>query len=100
MQSCKNSLVRADSFYRAANNLYDKQEYSQALELYREAAELGKPEALNDIGLMYQKGQGVHKDYMIAMLWFKKGAKAGNSAAMSNIGWLYDKGYGVKEDDQ
>ena len=57
--------------------MYDKgqgvvQDYAQAAEWYRKAAEQGTARAQNNIGNMYDKGQGVAQDDAQAAEWFLK----------------------------
>ena len=87
------------ALYNKAKDFYEKKKYPQAFQLYKKAAEAGHPEAMNEIGWMYEKGEAVATDYTKALQWYTKAAEAGNAAAMSNIGWIYDKGEGVKEDN-
>jgi TonB family protein len=75
-----------------------KNDYATAFSLFHEAAELGDPEAVNQVGWMYQNGLGVTRDYAEAMTWFRKAAQAGNGDGMNNIGWLYQAGWGVTQD--
>ena len=44
------------------------------------------------IGLMYRNGEGVDKDYELAIKWLEKAAELGNnSAAMYALGLIYDE---------
>ena len=65
---------------------------------YEKAANLGEPLAMNNIGHLYQMGQGVPRDYAQAMKWYRQAANAGLPQAMTNIGYLYSKGLGVAKD--
>ena len=40
-----------------------KQDYSKALEYFQKAADLGCSGAFNNIGNLYENGQGVKQDY-------------------------------------
>jgi len=53
---------------------------------------------MNNLGLMYQNGQGTKRDYAAALRWFKAGADAGDSGAMNNLGIMYELGQGVPRD--
>ncbi len=70
----------------------------KAFDLFTKAAELGLPAAMNNIGLMFEKGNGVEQDYARAMEWYKKAAELGYPVAMYNIGWMFEKGNGVEQD--
>ena len=52
----------------------------------------------NDLGLLYQNGQGVPKDLVKAAELYQKAADQGNAAARNNLGLLYQNGQGVPKD--
>jgi hypothetical protein len=58
-------------------------------------ADLGYPAATNAIGVLYQQGKAVERDYTQAMDYYKRAAERGNVPAMYNIGVLYEGGLGV-----
>ncbi len=41
------------------------------------AADIGQPDALYDLGLLYSTGQGVRRDYVAAHKWFNLAAMRG-----------------------
>ena len=43
---------------------------------------------MNNIGVLYDNGNGVAKDYVQAMSWYKKADAAGNPGAAEHIGDL------------
>ena len=49
----------------------DKQDYARAFELYRELAELGHPEAQENLAVMYVNGEGVQRDNVLGYAWAK-----------------------------
>lgn len=81
--------------------LRDKGEYEAALEDYTKVLEgteqIFIADAMNNIGYMYQYGEGVEPDYALAMEWYEKAADLGNAGAMNNIGCMYIRGYGVEQ---
>ncbi len=44
----------------------------KAFDLFTKAAELGLPAAMNNIGLMFEKGNGVEQDFDKAVEWYEK----------------------------
>ena len=50
------------------------------------------------IGLYYQHGSGVEKDYAEARKWYEKSVRQGNRAAKTNLGILYLEGKGGPKD--
>ena len=73
-------------------------DYTKAMKYCRIAAERGNADAMNDIGVMYEKGQGVTKDYAEALKWFRKAAEQGHANGQNNLGFMYEMGYGVTKD--
>lgn len=76
----------------------DKRDFKSAEEWYKKAALQNHPEALVNLGRLYEHGNGVLQDYATAKSYYDKAAKMGNSQAAHNIGLLYEKGFGVKAD--
>ena len=72
----------------------------EALEVWRPLAEQGNPAAQFNLGLMYEKGEGVTKDYQESARWYHKAAVQGYADAQLNLGTMYDEGRGVPEDNQ
>ena len=64
----------------------------------RAAAEKGNPEAEYQLGLLYEKGCGVEKDYAKAVHWFQKAADKNHPMALYWLGWMYSSGLGVEKD--
>lgn len=61
------------------------QNYAEAAEWYRKAAEQGNANAQYSLGHMYLFGQGVRQDSREAANWFQKAAERGNSAARKRL---------------
>jgi hypothetical protein len=50
------------------------QDLVQAAHWYREAANLGDPFAQASLGIFYNMGKGVPRDYVISYMWFERSA--------------------------
>ena len=61
-----------------------KGDYAPALKLYRPLAERGNAHAQNNLGFMYDTGQGVPQDFVQAHMWFNLAAANGNANAAKN----------------
>jgi uncharacterized protein len=66
----------------------------------RKSAEQGNATAQNRLGLLYNRGQGVPQDRLLAKQWFEKSAEQGDAGAEVNLGTLYLLGQGALESDQ
>ena len=59
--------------------------YAEAMKWYLKAANQGSLAAQYNIGIMYDKGQGVKQDYSEANKWYQKAAEQGYTPAQSNL---------------
>jgi hypothetical protein len=64
----------------------------------RKAADQGHALAQHNLGVMYDKGQGVPQDYAEAVRWYRKAADQRFAGAQSNLGDMYFHGQGVPQD--
>ena len=84
MKAC--ALNQADVFYRISN-LYKtgykeiQQNDAKSMDYLRQAAELGLPDAMFDLGVRYEKGDGVVSNIQTALKWINKAADAGSDKA-------------------
>ena len=73
-------------------------DFATALREWTPLAEQGIAFAQFNLGVMYEKGQGVSQDYKTAVKWYRLSTKQGNAAAQSNLGTMYGTGNGVRKD--
>ena len=93
------STVAADPF-EAGLRAMERKHYATAMRAWRGLAKEGVPQALNNIGHLYEQGYGVSQDYSEAMNWYKQAASKGLAEAEHNVGMLYNQGFGVAKNDQ
>ena len=62
------------------------QDYRQAAEWYRKAAEQDHSMAQFNLGVMYAMGQGVPRDVAQSAVWFGKAARLGDAGAQYQLG--------------
>jgi len=74
---------------------YKNKDYPAAFKIIRELAEQGDADAQNNLGNMYDQGDGVTRDYKEAAKWFRMAAEQGNALAQYHLGILYANGEGV-----
>jgi TPR repeat protein len=65
--------------------------------LYKKAAAAGNPQAMYNLGWLYEKGWGVTQDDAQAREWYQKAADAGNAAAKAALWLLPTKRSGGQE---
>ena len=85
--------VEVDNLMKQAAN-----DSSIVLKKIQDAANSGDTAAELALGFLYDKGQGVPKDYAQAASWWRKAADQGNAGAQYNLGLLYANGQGVPKD--
>lgn len=72
-----------------ANSEGAAQDYVQAAQWYRKAADQSHSLAQFNLGMMYANGQGVPRDDAQAMIWFHKAAHQGDAGAQFNLGMCH-----------
>ncbi len=90
----------AQHLYDLGIEYFNSQNYENAIECYSKAAELGLPEAQNELGNMYYFGLGVERDYLKAFNYYRNAAKAGYVNAQYSLGNCYLLGDGIDRDNK
>ena len=83
--------------FQKGMDAFDREDYATALREWKPLAEQGYALAQNNLGVMYEKGQGVSQNYKTAVKWYTLAAEQGYAFAQSNLGQIYDKGEGVSQ---
>src|ERR1051326_5967343 len=78
--------------YQKGLQAYTVGDYATALKEWRALAEQGDASAQNNLGVMYENGQGLPKNYEQAHVWYQQAAEQGLPSAQANIGVLYENG--------
>ena len=73
-------------------------DFAAALKEWLPLAEQGDAAAQFNLGLMYDKGDGVLKDFSEALKWYRLSAEQGQAPAQRNLGVMYEFGNGVLQD--
>lgn len=69
---------------------------AQVLQRARPLAEQGNANAQYNMGVIYDRGYGVERDYAKAREWYKKAAAQNYAKAEHNLGVMYQEGHGVQ----
>jgi TPR repeat protein len=98
--ACRDAVSAGDlpAMSHLARALMKKGDHAEAFKWFEKAAENGNAVAMNNVGSLYAKGQGVPQDYAKARDWYKKAAEKGNGVAMNNLGVDFATGQGVPQD--
>ncbi len=68
------------------------------MRLWGRDAEQGDADAQNNLGAMYEVGQGVLRSYVEALKWYRRAAQQGDAYAQYRLGFMYYMGQGVSRD--
>lgn len=82
-----------DDYYFGRNG--KEQDYEEAVEYFRQAAELGLAYAQYSLAFCYQKGQGMDADDNEAARWYRMAAEQGHADSQCNYGQCCEYGEGV-----
>jgi len=88
--------VSVSGDFQKGTAAYKSGDYATALREWDPLAKQGDTDAMFNIGLMYDKGQGVPEDNMIAVQWYRIAAWWGHASAQGNLSEHYALGAGVK----
>jgi len=92
------SQLGDQAIWDRADKAMQRKEYSAALNLLTPLAEQGDARAQSYLGLIYEKGYSVHRNFTEAVKWYSLAANQGEAEAQSNLGYLYERGLGVPKD--
>lgn len=73
--------------------------YREKVDWYQKAAEQGLAEAQLKLGLCYDNGLGVLKNYTNAIYWYKRASEQGYYKAKNNLACTYVDGHGCKHEN-
>lgn len=81
-----------------ANTAYSKGDYDAAAPLLRALANEGDRSAQFKLGVLYEEGKGVPKNYTEAIRWYCVASAQGDADAPFHIGRIYHDGRGMPQD--
>lgn len=90
---------RLEKMYNYAFECYESENYSKAFAIFNSLGFTKRSEVQNILGVCYETGHGVEKDYAAAVKWYRLAVAQGDAAAQSNLGQCYRDGEGVTQDD-
>lgn len=93
---CAAALVLSTA--ASAEQHIDRSPYGQALRWYFEAAEQGNPQAQFLLGLKYETGTDVARDFVAAADWYERAARQGYAEAQFKLAILVQHGQGRAAD--
>jgi len=73
-------------------------DFAEAVRLLTPLTEQGNASAMNSLGALYYKGQGVSQNYDVATQWYQQAAERGDVTAQTTVGLMYFMGSHVEKD--
>ncbi|KAF9153945.1 hypothetical protein BG015_002251 [Linnemannia schmuckeri] len=95
----KHAQVALVDMYRDGQGVSVSRDDTKAMDWCLTAAAQGCTIAQNNIGSMFDVGQGVLQDYTKALLWYFRAAEQGYAAAPCNMGSMYSNDRGMAQDE-
>ena len=89
--------IEVEQAFKKGEDLFNHQNYSEALPYLEEAANHNNDEAQFLLGKMYHQGLGTEIDYAKAMKWYEKSIVNENAKALNNLGVMYMEELGVEK---
>jgi TPR repeat protein len=78
---------------------YGSGDYGTALRLWRPLAAEGDAMAQFYMGVLYENGWGITRNYAEAAKWYRLAAEQNNAAAQANLADMYNFGRGVPKNE-
>jgi TPR repeat protein len=72
-----------------AHIIWDRGDPKTAFRIIREWALAGDETAIQNLGYMYDRGEGTRRSRSQAMYWYRRSYRRGSSASASNIATIY-----------
>ncbi len=92
-------LPTSGANFQEGLDAYDRGDFATALEEWTPLVEQGHADALTNLGVLYNKGQGVNQDHGAALKLWTLASEQGQPDAQTNLGLLYVHGKGVPADN-
>jgi len=92
--------ISAIADFDSALQMYHRGDHENAYKEWRKLAEEGDPKSQYEVGLMYETGQVVQKDYNEAIKWYRLSSDKNVGAAQNNLGLMYIEGRGVSKNEK
>lgn len=86
-----------DKLFERAWEYDQRGNMEEAVKLYRQAADRGNADAQYNLGVSYEKGEGVSKNLLEAVKWYRMAAEQGKASAQYNLGLCYRHAKGVAQ---
>lgn len=93
-------LAACGGDFEQAQAAYDARDYARAREALAPLADAGDPRAQHLLGLLYEKGRGVEKDFTTAVHWYQRASQLGHAPSQYRLAVGYLCGLGGLPEDK
>jgi TPR repeat protein len=90
------TTIPANEICQLGHKYYNEENYTEAANLYRKAADKGNSIAQFSLGVCYFNGAGVEQNFTEATKWFRKAADQGDADAQYWLGYCYEYRRGIE----
>ena len=93
-KECFEKTIKSNGefLFQLGANAYKINDYSNALKYFEKAAHLNNSNAMCQLGVMYESGQGVQQDFEKAMAYYQRSSELNNEYGIYNLARIYQKG--------
>lgn len=95
-----NRMEEAKRINREGLELNKQKNYAGSFPKFLQAAQMGLPIAMYNVGYAYQHGEGTPVDKDKAFYWVSRSAEEGVKEGICQLGYFYMNGIGTKQDYQ
>ena len=88
----KNDRTNLEKLFESGCNYYEAGDKAKALNIWKEAAELGYPKAQHFVAVCYHSGIGTEKDKTKALEWYRKAAAQNHPQSVCYLAKFYAEG--------
>lgn len=80
------------------DEIHSESDISTVINLYKESIKNGNEFSMYNLGMFFDNGYKVNRDYLVAYDYYRMAAEHNNSDAQAALGWMYELGHGVPLD--
>ena len=102
IDECSDKKIIGLAQGRLANILWDEihseSDISTVINLYKESIKNGNEFSMYNLGMFFDNGYKVNRDYLVAYDYYRMAAEHNDPDAQAALGWMYELGHGVPLD--
>lgn len=80
------------------DEIHSESDISTVINLYKESIKNGNEFSMYNLGMFFDNGYKVNRDYLVAYDYYRMAAEHNDPDAQAALGWMYELGHGVPLD--